>query len=124
MVIETLCYTDVSIPTALLEDVCSQFPGVPSDIAIRKMAIMFSQCYFSKINPNGDYPYLNLDPIVFPSDDESEIWRPDTVAVRVFLPVRVINKLTFIVLESDPSQAVVMSIASLLSELARSGWRR
>ena len=40
MVIETLCYTDVSIPTELLDDVCSQFPGVPPDIAIRKMAII------------------------------------------------------------------------------------
>ena len=124
MVVETLCHTDVSIPRLLHDDVVSLFPGVTPDIAVRNMAIMFSQRYHSKINPNADYPYLNLDPIVFPPDDESEIWRPDTVAVRVFLPVRVINRLTLIVLESDPGQAVVMSIASLLTELARSGWRR
>ena len=31
MVVETLCHTDVSIPTRVLEQVCAQFPGVPPD---------------------------------------------------------------------------------------------
>lgn len=123
MTVETLCQTDVCIPTSLLDDVTLLFPGVPPDIAIRKVAITVARSYCSKINPHGDYPYTNPDQIVFVSDGES-VERVESTVVRVGLPVRVVNKLTMMMLQDDPSDAIVFSVIQLLTKLARSEWWR
>ncbi|BCD99220.1 hypothetical protein MARGE09_P3421 [Marinagarivorans cellulosilyticus] len=114
MVVETLCHTDVSIPTRVLEKICAQFPGVPPDAAMRKVAMAVSNHFSPEssecpgaddgLEPGPDWPY------------ESQI-------VRIVLPVSALNRLKLITQVANHQYAIIAAVLDFLDDPARIGRR-
>lgn len=127
MVLDSLIHTEVLIPIEQLHRIAAIAPNVPSDIGMRKMAMVVAGCYFSKSDPNGDYPYKYPNCVGLPDPNdglEPDIeWPYESERVTVLLPERVVNKLTVMTLMEERGYAILMSILYFLDDPAKFGWR-